>query len=278
MEKHEMNPTQVCSICGAVLGYGQAFCAKCGTPQNVAKKNVCYRCGIEFGNGKFCPNCGQKAGRMLDENVNGAFSQFHAGMDTTMKAKKNPLNILIVAVVVVAVVAVVAIAAFVGSEIFASVEDLCAEGNYEEAYEKAADSDEKLAVRVENIAAVQSADVVDALKDSGSFELRNAYYIDLTDDGGAEGLVLHVNGVNDYGVSVGTYFLYTCGEEQKWQFIDALSSLSEDYDDSSYEEKLRLAIKSVMNDGHQLSRAAVKRINALFEADELDNVELLEFE
>ena len=54
------------------------------------------------------------------------------------------------------------------------------------------------------------------------------------------------------------------------------------YDDEDEKlEKLvnnigRTFIKNTMNDGIELSKDAVKRINAMFEADTLDEVELLD--
>lgn len=90
-----------------------------------------------------------------------------------------------------------------------------------------------------------------------------------------------------YGASVSSYWLYTWdAEEDEWSYFCSVSDLSEEeynyYDDEDEKlEKLvnnigRTFIKNTMNDGIELSKDAVKRINAMFEADTLDEVELLD--
>ena len=136
-EAQHTNPTDVCANCGAPLGDGQAFCPKCGTPKAAApKKNVCGKCGNELADGQeFCPKCGQRAGLVIDSGVSSAINQFNAGIDKSNEAKKKkPIKAIIAAV---AAVAVIAIGALVAPKLMVSVEDLCAEGNYLEAYEKA---------------------------------------------------------------------------------------------------------------------------------------------
>lgn len=165
---------------------------------------------------------------------------------------------------------------------------MCAQGNYEKAYEKA-DASEKPEIRAENAAAVQSAFSADNLKDPNSFVLRDAYYNEGTNDDGetTKQLVLYISGANSYGASVSSYWLYTWdAEEDEWSYFCSVSDLSEEeynyYDDEDEKlEKLvnnigRTFIKNTMNDGIELSKDAVKRINAMFEADTLDEVELLD--
>ena len=286
-EEQHTNPTDVCPNCGAPLGDGQAFCPKCGTPKNASKKNVCGKCGAELQDGQeFCPKCGQKAGLAVDVGVSSAISQFNAGVDKSNEAKKKKPIKIIVGVVIA--VAVIVIGALIAPKLFVSVEDLCAQGNYEKAYEKA-DASEKLEIRAENAAAVQSAFSADNLKDPNSFVLRDAYYNEGTNDDGetTKQLVLYISGANSYGASVSSYWLYTWdAEEDEWSYFCSVSDLSEEeynyYDDEDEKlEKLvnnigRTFIKNTMNDGIELSKDAVKRINAMFEADTLDEVELLD--
>lgn len=287
-EAQGTNPTDVCSNCGATLGDGQQFCPKCGTAKNAPKKNVCGKCGAELQDGQeFCPKCGQKAGLALDQDVNSAINQFNAGVNKSNEAKKKkPMKIIIAAVAVVVVAIVVAV--LVAPKIFVSVDDLCAQGNYEKAYEKA-DSGEKLAIRAENAAAVQSAFSADNLKDPNSFELRDAYYNEGTNDDGdtTKQLVLYISGANSYGASVSSYWLYTWDvEDQEWSYFCSVSDLSDEeyssYDDEDEKlEKLlnnlgRGIIETTMDEGHKLSKEAVKRINTMFEEDTLDDVELLD--
>lgn len=288
-EAQHTNPTDVCANCGAPLGDGQAFCPKCGTAKNAPKKNVCGKCGAELQDGQeFCPKCGQKAGLAVDAGVSSAINQFNAGVNKTNEAKKKkPMKMIVAAVVAVAVIAV---GALVAPKIFVSVDDLCAQGNYEKAYAKAG-ADEKMEVLAENIAAVQSAFSADNLKDPNSFELRDAYYHETTNSDGAilKRLVLYISGANSYGAKVSSYWLYTWSEDDpEWDYYCSVSDLSDEeyssYDDTDEKlEKLlnnlgRSIIKTAMSDGIKLSKDSVKRINAMFEADTLDEVKLLDVE
>lgn len=109
-EAQGTNPTDVCSNCGATLGDGQQFCPKCGTAKNAPKKNVCGKCGAELQDGQeFCPKCGQKAGLVVDANVNSAINQFNAGVQKNGKKKKTPLIIGVVAAVAVVAIIIVAL-------------------------------------------------------------------------------------------------------------------------------------------------------------------------
>lgn len=112
-EAQHTNPTDVCANCGAPLGDGHAFCPKCGTPKAAPKKNFCGKCGNELQDGQeFCPKCGQKAGLVMDANVNAAINQFNAGVQHSVeKKKKLPL---IIAVAVAAVAVVIAVVLLVG--------------------------------------------------------------------------------------------------------------------------------------------------------------------
>lgn len=283
-EEQHTNLTDVCKQCGTPLGDGQAFCPKCGTPKVEEKKNICGKCGAELQDGQeFCPKCGQKAGLAVDAGVSSAISQFNAGVDKSNEAKKKkPIIGAVIAV------AVIAIGALIAPKLFVSVEDLCAQGNYEKAYEKA-DASEKLEIRAENAAAVQSALSADNLKDPNSFVLRDAYYNEGTNDDGetTKQLVLYISGANSYGANVSSYWLYTWDlGDQEWGYYCSVSDLSDEeyssYDDEDERlEKLlnnlgRISIKNTMDGGTKLSKDAVKRINAMFEADTLDEVELLD--
>lgn len=195
----------------------------------------------------------------------------------------------IIAVVAVLLAVVVAVLVVAPKIFVVSVDDLCAQGNYEKAYEKA-DDDEKMAIRAENAAAVQSVFSAEHLKDPDSFKLRDAYYNEGTNEDGetTKQLVLHISGANSYGATVSSYWLYSWGilENQKWSYIGSVSDLTEE-ESSSYDDEdealekainniNRLTIKNIMNYGIELSKDAVKRINTMFEEGSLDEVELLD--
>lgn len=291
VEMAQSASAEVCANCGALLGDDQTFCPKCGTPRSAApKKPVCGSCGAELEEGqKFCPKCGQKAGLAADNNAASAISQFNSDADK-QNSKKKKTPIVIAAAIVIVVLAVIAFKTVIPN-IFIDAEGCMEKGNYEKAYEKAKTDDEKLEVIAENIAAVQSAVSADSLKDPSSFSLREAYYYKGENDDGepTNRLVLYISGANSYGASVSSYWLYTwSNEKNKWEYFCSVSDLSEDefsdYDDEDEKlEKLvdnigRLTIKIVMEDGIELSKNSIKRINAMFEADTLDDVELLDVE
>ena len=168
-----------------------------------------------------------------------------------------------------------------------SIESLCEEGNYIEAYDKAND-DEKIKIKAESIAAELSARTADSLEDPSSFKLRDAYYKEFTnEDGNPDGyLVLFINGANRYGASVTDYWLYEwVSTSQEWKYTDSLSDLTDE--EHSVEDGLegvyrgvrnieRSKIKETMAEGTTLDKAAVKRINKMHEEDTLDEVEAIE--
>lgn len=286
-EEQYTNPTDVCENCGAPLGDGQEFCPKCGTPKGGKKKNICSKCGAELDDGQiFCPKCGQKIDLEIDGGVNAAISQFNAGITKTNE--KNKKRMLKIAIIAVAVVVVAVLAVVLVPKIFVSIDDLCAQGNYEKAYAKAND-EEKFEIRAENAAAVQSSFSAENLKDPSSFELREVFYNEGTNDDGetTKQLVLYISGANSYGAKVSSYWLYVWdNDEDDWSYFCSVSDLEEEeyssYDDEDEKlEKLfnnlgRASIEKTMDNGIKLSKDAVKRINAMFEADTLDDVTLLD--
>lgn len=280
---------EVCANCGAPLGADQAFCPKCGVAKNATpKKLVCGKCGAELTEGQeFCSKCGQKVGLAVDNNVSSAINQFNAGVDKA-NAKKKKTPIVIAVAIVIVILAAVAFKT-VAPKIFIDAEGYMAQGNYQKAYEKAKGDDEKTAVIAENAAAVQSAFSADNLKDPSSFSLRDAYFYKSKNDDGDSiyRLVLYISGSNSYGASVSSYWLYTWDtDEDDWSYWTSVSDLSEEdynsWDDADDKlEKLfdnlgRDMIKTAMSDGTKVSKDGVKRINAMFEEDTLDDVELLD--
>lgn len=302
MENYEgMNPSEsatnegaatktaeVCAKCGATLEEGQEFCPKCGTPKK--KKNVCAKCGAELQEGQeFCSKCGQKVGLAVDSNVASAIDQFNSGV-AKANAKKKKTPIIIGVVLVILVLGALAFKT-VAPKIFIDMEGYLEQGNYEKAYEKAKSDDDKLQVRAENAVAVQCAFSADNLKDPSSFSLRDAYYMEGTNDDGetTKSMVLYISGANSYGASVSSYWYYTwSNENNKWEYFCSVSDLSEEeyskYDDDDEKmEKLlnnigRVGIKGVMKDGIKLDKSVIKRINKMFEDDTLDDVDLLDVE
>lgn len=107
-EPQGTNPVDVCTKCGSVLGEGQVFCPKCGTPKGVKLPVVCSKCGAELAEGHvFCTKCGQRADIAMDTGVHSAISEFNANV--TIANKKRHRKSLIIGIVAVAVVIVLII-------------------------------------------------------------------------------------------------------------------------------------------------------------------------
>ena len=303
----------ICRNCGAPWLPGQTACPNCGAPKADpapvsaasadATAPTCPNCGTLLQEGqKFCPGCGQMlgaadpAGSFNTGNPMNPMNPANPMNPTAMpygapvgaKRKSKALPWVIVAVVVVVVAALAALV-LVSSDMFASVETLCARGDYTKAYEKASE-EEKPAVKGESVAAECSAFAVDNLKDPSSFKLREVYYSESTnDDGEFSGqIVLYISGANSYGASVGSYWLFTWDDDDnEWSYFCSVSDLEQeeysDYDDEDEKwEKIvnnfgRGLIGLVKGNGIELDKSAVKRINTLFERDMLDDVTAIYF-
>lgn len=274
------NPTSFCSNCGTPLGDEQAFCPKCGTAKRVPKKNVCSKCGNELQDEQaFCPKCGQKAGLEVDPGVSSAIDQFNATVNKTNKAKKKkPMKKIIAAVVAVVIIAA---GVLVAPKIFVSVEGLCAQGRYIEAYEKASGS-EKDEVLAENIIAVLSEEASDELKDPDSFVLREGYYRPfINNDGNLGGyVVLYASGSNSFGAAVSNYMAFTwTPEDQEWTYWGSLSSLDADINTEDWEDMLvKIVVEAAIEDGMKISKDQVENINKQFEENTLYKVELIDYD
>lgn len=276
-EAQHTNPTDVCKKCGAPLGDGQAFCPKCGTPKVEEKKNVCGKCGAELQDGQeFCPKCGQKAGLAVDAGVSSAISQFNAGVNKTNEAKKKkPVKMIIAAV---AALAVIIVGVLLAPKIFVSVEDLCAQGDYIKAYEKASGA-EKDEVLAENVIAYLSEESSDNLKDPESFNLREGYYRAWTDSDGVfrHQAALYMSGNNSYGAAVSNYWVWTYNvEDDEWEYFGSVDTYKTDDDDELGDMLTKMILENILEEGIKLDKSQVKNINAQFEADTLYTVELID--
>ena len=283
-EEQGTNPTDVCKKCGAPLGDGQDFCPKCGTPKNEPKKNVCANCGAELAEGQdFCPKCGHKVGLAVDSNVDSAIEEFNAKIEQKNKrSKKSPLKFIIISVAALALIVTGII--FI-PKTFVSVDDLCEQGNYLKAYEKADDS-EKIKIKAESIAAERSAFIIDNLKNPSSFKLNSVHYMEYNDNDGNKTarIVLYISFANGFGTDASEYWLYSWNnKKQKWQHDASVSNLEEEtiYDsditermvDKIFRNMDRDDIKETIEKGIKLDESAIERINNMYEKETLDEVE-----
>jgi hypothetical protein len=183
-----------------------------------------------------------------------------------------------VAVLIVILLAV-ALKMVVVPRMFVSVETLCERGEYEKAYKKAKD-DEKLQVVGENVAAYLSNETSDSLKDPTSFSLRAAWFsciYDVDDEKVRARVVLYVSGKNSYGGTVSNYWIYSYDESSgEFSLTGTSSSLYPDEDDDDYYDGLFARVLVESDHTIELDKSSIKNINALFEKDALDQVEIPE--
>ena len=268
-----------CTSCGAPMAADQAFCTSCGAAKSAPAKRVCSKCGAELSEGQdFCPKCGQKVGLEIDAGVADAISQFNSGVSAANEAKKKQPQKIIIAVI--AAIVVIAAAIFAIPKLFPSVESLCEQGRYVEAYEKADGDEAKLAVKIESAAAqaiTMSTEQVNSQSESSPeylFNVRSAYLNCETDTDGEIDCFLAIQAeifVNANSIGDG-YILYKWNADNNkfscWGIVYNL-----DFDDAddkkgdSDEVILRLLTKRIYREtvegGTALSDEGVARVNTV---------------
>ena len=263
-----------CPNCQALLTEEQIFCPECGA----SFKKLCPNCKTEIQDGQaFCPSCGQKIEEKIS-TVNSDIAQYNTGIEK-QKNKKKMLPIILGAL------GVCVVAIYLIFTIFLNPQHYMEKGDYQTAY-KIANSSAKEDVLRENIIAVISEDCIDSLKDSSSFELRDAW-IRVNDS--SKVIILQVAANNSYGNKVVNYWYYFYDKEDKeYSLYTTFSDFSEEksysWDDSS--EKLEKALKNlakttaktVMSDGIKIKDESIDNINQLFANDILEDIDLIDAE
>ena len=121
-EIKEGDSVKICPVCG-IPHHERCWGENngCATPgcseqhrqsQEINPTNVCSNCGATLVEGKaFCPNCGQKVGQTVDAGSRSAANQFNSGRKRpTLKNKNNPLIIgIAIAAVVIVIILIVAL-------------------------------------------------------------------------------------------------------------------------------------------------------------------------
>ena len=264
---------------------------------------ICNKCNTELmQNQKFCHQCGHKVkADPLEENLHEANTseQSNKGSEGTeqVRSKNDQLNetdakahhqnkkkaiVIAISAIIIAITAIGGIILI--PEMFKDAEGYMAEGNYEKAYEKAETNKEKLQVKIENLAAVQAASLINTLKDPSSFSLRDAYYQEQKNNYGTVEckLVLHVTGKNSFGANVGNYWLYSFNpHKNKWEYLCYVADLEIDSDPSknrktAIESMGKVIVNGVIKSDVKLSKNGIQRINKMFKEDKLDEIKLLD--
>ena len=292
--------TKTCSTCGTVLQNDTVFCPMCGNnvgaaatvntasaytptptpePVNTPTTVTCSACGTQVNVGTpFCPICGNVIPSVAGTS-NPAIDSYNSQI-----TKKKP-NVKKILIPIVAVILVIALAIALIPALIETPEELLAEGNYIEAYEKSDDYYEKQRILDENLVAYISEMCVDTLKDSYSFQLRDAW-VNRGDDNTRQ-IVLKVAANNSYGNIVINYWMFTYDrEEYKYEYMASYSTLTEEstYSWQTTSEKTQVIldnlvkgrIAEIMADySLQISSTSVDNINNLFNSGKLNNIQLL---
>ncbi len=273
------NNSYKCHVCGNVFTLEKSFCPKCGTKKRIYKQPICSECGTALSSGEvFCSKCGKK---YTEENATIEKAQDIA--KNLKYNKKTKTKILFGAISLSVVIFLIIIGIVLASLL--SPQKYLQKADYEKAYSVAFSKDDKKDVSDENIIAHISCDVVEGLKDSSSFVLKDAY-IQIED--GIIRVVLHSSGNNSYGARVSSYQYYKFYEsDNDFLLYTSVSDFEKEeiYSWDDTEDKLEKVlnniakedIKEITNDKScKLSKDIVNNINTLFENDLLYDIELLD--
>ncbi len=261
MQQPEPSPvhdtSDTCRHCGAALTPSELFCTQCGTPRGEKKTEPCPGCGEKLTYGqKFCPRCGKK--RSWKTGVK---------MNLQVQQSKCILKVIGVLLVVCSLIAACVILALQSTSEPApelTVSELCAEGRYAEAYEKA-EAEDRRDIWLENSVAYLSAGILHELEQPEAFELKAAYWLEKVDSDG----------------SLSRYILFEVFEQTKygypksnryWVFEWVFDYGEWSEIDSDESEAIAASVKQ---EGAKLRLSSTKRINTLFEKNLLENIELL---
>ncbi len=227
----------------------------------------CPECGKEVSDtAKKCPNCGYALKKSQIANP---------------KVKKTLLIVICALAVIVASFFVIK---SVSPNLFRSVDDMLADGNYFDAYNKASSEELKQDVMRENAIAFCAADADSMLKDPTSFILKSGAQV----SAGNKAVLLEVIAKNSYGSNVVNYWYYDYDStSQSYEYAASFSDFSTEqttsYDTSETRlqkakaNRCKAVVQLYLYEGSFafLSDEAVNRINTLFSNGKLKKIELI---
>ncbi len=235
--------------------------------------NVCAKCGSELQeNQKFCPECGNEVEDISSVTEVTQIDGTPAVVNIEAQPKGKSKSIRIALIVVIVVIAIVA-GVFAASNLLVTVDSLCAQGKYEQAYGKAS-ADEKSEVLAENIVAVNSKDLIETLDSDSSISnstvsLMDGYYYN---NDRLELAVAHVSITRAYSNGVQMYVLFANTDDDGWTRIGGCNTTEIADGDTENTQVVKYFVKGAIDNGYQLSDTQVKRINDQIEAETLNQV------
>lgn len=232
-----------------------------------------------------CPECGKE---ISDTSKVCIHCGYNLKGEEQKKRKQNMKKAIKPILIIVLIVAVVfGIYKLFLPDLFTSVDEYIARGDYEAAYEKERNEEKRQQILLENHVAWCCERVAKSLKDPTSFKL-------------SEGLVsmgnhilLEVIGKNSYGNNVTNYWVYdakTLSDFAKvtyYEYNDSFADLDEEqtysWDDANeqYEKAVRNLLKSRIQLNlslgiyEWLSDESVANINSLFSAGKLKDISII---
>ena len=267
-----------CLNCGTTLQVEQEFCPKCGIRRGERKVILCAKCNSEIQIGqKFCPKCGERIKLENKTVISSVKNKYQRKLKGINKKKLG---------IIVGTIGILIILAFaftkISPKIFISIDDLLAQGKYEEAYKKAK-NEEKENVYYENAIAYVSSEIIESYKDPSSFELREAWV-----DKAEKRIVLKTAGKNSFGGITFSYQYITYDkDEKKYEVYCSLSDLDEEktYSFDNTSDKIEKILKNaarktvkeiIQKDSCKVSSKIIDNINRLAAQKLLDTVIPLE--
>lgn len=267
-----------CLNCGTTLQVEQEFCPKCGIRRGERKVILCAKCNSEIQIGqKFCPKCGERIKLENKTVISSVKNKYQRKLKGINKKKLG---------IIVATIGILMILTFtfikISPKIFISIDDLLAQGKYEEAYKKAK-NEEKENVYYENAIAYVSSEIIESYKDPSSFELREAWV-----DKAEKRIVLKTAGKNSFGGITFSYQYITYDkEDNKYEVYCSLSDLDEEktYSFDNTSDKIEKILKNaarktvkeiIQKDSCKVSSKIIDNINRLAAQKLLDTVIPLE--
>lgn len=284
----------VCPICQSKINKTDAVkvCQNCGTFYHLSCWNKTNSC--------VTMECVQRNNKTetvnISDNIMGEMVNVGSGESSPVGEENNmPKNdvtsksvpkcrkkIVITVALAFVLVAIIVTCIIVAPKVFVSVDDLCAQGRYQEALVKEKDVTKKNQIIAENAIAYQSNMVLEKMDVPESFVLIDGYYYESLYENGSPKLavVLYIKCKTANNTTTRIYAVYDWNDDTKeFVLLTAVDTLiDEDADDISSLLQVvihnmgRETIRGAMSDGIKISKEAVSRINQMHQDGSIERI------